>query len=339
MYDPNSAVDMNEVRPCPDCGAVAARASFRPHTFLYGAHYPAELTTTIPIWTCEVCGFAYTDGRGEELEHEAICRHLKVLAPREIQELRERHALSRAELGRLTRFGEASIKRWERGAVIQNASADRFLRSLDDPAVLERLKRLDAELSGAPQDALTLADADPAATTAVEPQVGQSAADHAEPGDQDVGRRAPERGSNLVAGVPFGKGSRRTGQRTAIRRSGPVPANSGAGSVYFPIAASTTEGLHRPTEKLSHVGPIWVNGRKSDLLLDTASRTFLLSQLPDDASRVFLLGEPYCLKSSAFNGLLEVVGLKHGDVADVIDAHGTTETCAHLEVGPSDSPT
>lgn len=146
MNDSTISVDLKEVRGCPDCGATAVRVSFEARSFSFGTDNPVELTATIPLWTCEACGFSYTDGRGEELEHEAICRHLKVLTPREIRALRERHSLSRAEIGKLTRFGEASIKRWERGAVIQNASADRFLRALDDHAVLERLRLLDSEL-------------------------------------------------------------------------------------------------------------------------------------------------------------------------------------------------
>ena len=112
------------------------------HRFSFGIDNPVELTAEIPVWSCAKCGFAYTDGRGEESEHAAICRHLTLLTPGDIRAIRKKFGLSRAELARLTRFSEKSIKRWETGALIQNASADRFLRLIDDPEVFSRLRRL-----------------------------------------------------------------------------------------------------------------------------------------------------------------------------------------------------
>lgn len=130
-----------QLRDCPECGAKAAVAcSEKWRNFSWGE---VEYSARIPIWTCRLCNSGYIDGRGMEIKHEFLCWHLGVLAPREIRELRERHGLSRAELEQLTGFGEASIKRWETGALIQNKSADRFLRLIDDADVLEKLRQLD----------------------------------------------------------------------------------------------------------------------------------------------------------------------------------------------------
>jgi putative zinc finger/helix-turn-helix YgiT family protein len=137
--------EVAEVRDCPECGVHAVRLEHKAHSFKFGTDEPVELTATLPIWTCEACGYGYTDGLGEEIEHAAICRHLGLLTPDEIRGLRNKLGLSRPEFARLTRFGEKSIKRWETGALIQSASADRFLRLINDPFVFERLQRLDAQ--------------------------------------------------------------------------------------------------------------------------------------------------------------------------------------------------
>jgi transcriptional regulator with XRE-family HTH domain len=63
--------------------------------------------------------------------------------------LRHDLGLSQTELARLTGFGEASIKRWESGVLIQNISSDRFLRLLREPAALYKLRRLEDEREAA----------------------------------------------------------------------------------------------------------------------------------------------------------------------------------------------
>ena len=130
-------------RPCANCGADAVSPTSNVQPFTYGAGEEAvQLEVEVPVWRCSRCGFAYTEGDAEELRHNAVCRHFGVLTPNEIRSLRDRHGLTRAELVRLTGFGEASIKRWESGALIQSISADRFLRLIDDGATLARLRSL-----------------------------------------------------------------------------------------------------------------------------------------------------------------------------------------------------
>jgi putative zinc finger/helix-turn-helix YgiT family protein len=137
----------DETRGCLKCRAQSVREIEKELSFDYGTEHPVLLTVAVPTWTCEACGFSYTDGRAEQVQHVAVCRHLNVWTPAEIIEFRKRHRLSRTELAQLTGFGVSSIQRWERGAQIQNASADRFLRLLDDQDVLQKLRRLEMTLA------------------------------------------------------------------------------------------------------------------------------------------------------------------------------------------------
>lgn len=82
-------------------------------------------------------------GENDEIaHHEAECRQQGVLTPAEIRALRNGYGMSRAAFARVTGFGEATLARWERGEVIQNASNDSLLRMLEDPDVMERLSSL-----------------------------------------------------------------------------------------------------------------------------------------------------------------------------------------------------
>jgi putative zinc finger/helix-turn-helix YgiT family protein len=130
-----------ELRTCDECEAHAVRLSFREQRFQYGDGSDAvELRARVPVWECANCGHAYTDGDAEDFRHEAVCRHLGVLSPKQIRAIRERHNMSQAEFARVTGFGLASVKRWETGALIQNLSADRMLRLINnDPTIMGKL--------------------------------------------------------------------------------------------------------------------------------------------------------------------------------------------------------
>lgn len=134
-------------RDCDQCGSTNVRCSIEPQEFYYGSDDSAVLLSAeVKIWTCSSCDFSYTDGASEDIRHDAICNHLGVLTPSSIRELRRHIEISQAELAELTGFGEASIKRWETGAVIQNRSADKFLRILHDPYVLNKLRAVNIGL-------------------------------------------------------------------------------------------------------------------------------------------------------------------------------------------------
>lgn len=78
----------------------------------------------------EACSLCETPGLRTELvrNHGAVCRHLGLLTPSEIKDIRTRRDMSQAAFAELTGLGEATIARWERGDVTQNRGNDRFLR-------------------------------------------------------------------------------------------------------------------------------------------------------------------------------------------------------------------
>jgi len=135
----------HEIRECDQCGAHDVRMSLKDQRFSYGEGPDAvELTSRVPVWTCEHCGFAYTDGDAEEARHEAVCHHLRVLPPSKIRSIRESCGMTQAEFARVTGYGIASIKRWETGALIQSQAADRFFRLLQqDKSILNKLREID----------------------------------------------------------------------------------------------------------------------------------------------------------------------------------------------------
>lgn len=126
---------------CPECEQRALTERFVTQEFAYGRPPDAvTLTAVVPVHECTNCGFVFTDDTAEELRHDAVCTHLGVLKPSEIRALRERHGLTRAEFARLTKIGEASLGRWESGALIQNGALDQYLRLLQYDDVMDRLR-------------------------------------------------------------------------------------------------------------------------------------------------------------------------------------------------------
>jgi hypothetical protein len=69
--------------------------------------------------------------------------------------------MSRAEFSRLTRIGEASLGRWEKGLLIQNHAHDQFLYLLKFPENVARLR--DRVGSGALAVVRAASDREPAA--------------------------------------------------------------------------------------------------------------------------------------------------------------------------------
>lgn len=135
--------DGTERRGCAVCGSEKIQTSMETDKFAYGTGPDApQLTVQVPVRTCLDCGFQFTDHEAEDARHEAVCRHLGVLTPRQVCELRMRYGFSRAEFARLTRIGEASLARWESGSLIQNGANDQFLRLLFFPENMDRLRHM-----------------------------------------------------------------------------------------------------------------------------------------------------------------------------------------------------
>jgi len=126
---------------CPNCGERDLSARTDTEKFVYGAGKDlANLQATVQIYRCGKCGFEFTDERSSEARHDAVCRHLKVMTPKEIVALRERYQLSQTEFAELSGIGKASLARWETGLVIQNQSIDNLLYLLFKDENIEALK-------------------------------------------------------------------------------------------------------------------------------------------------------------------------------------------------------
>lgn len=126
---------------CPNCGSTRIETTLQTETFTYGKGPGAvELQAMVPVRRCLDCDFEFTDSTAEEAHHEAVCRHLDVLTPREIVALRSSYGLSRSEFARITKIGEASLQRWESGQLIQNPGYDQLLYLLRLPSNMDRLR-------------------------------------------------------------------------------------------------------------------------------------------------------------------------------------------------------
>lgn len=134
-------------RRCPICDGPA-ETLWCLHEFTYGVGDDAvELSADLPYGRCVACDFEFLDHDGERCKHEAVCRHLGVLSPWEIKDIRLRAKMSRAQFARLSGLGEATLARWEKGLITQNHGNDRYLRLLAQPGGLDRLRALTHEAS------------------------------------------------------------------------------------------------------------------------------------------------------------------------------------------------
>ena len=129
------------VQQCPSCGSRDIQSRMDDEIFIYGADpkTAVELTVHVPVHRCEACDIEYTDGVGEKVRHDAVCRHLGVMTPDEIIALRQSCG-SRSELARLTRLEEQTVERWENANLIQNGTHDQLLYLLTFPDNVVRLK-------------------------------------------------------------------------------------------------------------------------------------------------------------------------------------------------------
>jgi DNA-binding transcriptional regulator YiaG len=95
----------------------------------------------VPVLTCTVCGYAFTDHRAEVIRHAAFCAARDMLSPSEIRALRERLGMTRKEMHDAFGIPPASLDRWEHGRLIQNTSMNTLLRALEDADTAARLDR------------------------------------------------------------------------------------------------------------------------------------------------------------------------------------------------------
>ena len=93
------------------------------------------------FYRCDKCGDERRTVEQRESAEQAAVAHVRaehrLLAPREIRQLRERLGLTPQQLGDLL-YGtpRGIVEGWERGRYVQNPQVDALLRSLEDPEVL-----------------------------------------------------------------------------------------------------------------------------------------------------------------------------------------------------------
>ena len=133
--------ELNDSVQCPNCGHADVKTTVTEDAFTYGEGPSAvNLTATVPLRTCLKCGFQFLDAAAEDAQHEAVCRHLGVMTPSQMQALRRKYGLSRVSFAQITKLGEATIARWERGEFIQNAAYDQLLYLLTFEENFNRLR-------------------------------------------------------------------------------------------------------------------------------------------------------------------------------------------------------
>jgi DNA-binding transcriptional regulator YiaG len=126
---------------CTGCGSSSVVTETTVEEFPYGTgEAPVQLKAAVPVRTCRHCGFQFTDHRAESARHEAVCRHLGVMTPGEVEGVRTRLGMTRAAFAELTRLGEASLARWEKGLLVQNPANDQLLYLLQFPENVKRLR-------------------------------------------------------------------------------------------------------------------------------------------------------------------------------------------------------
>ena len=125
---------------CPRCGSTHVSSTDTVDCFYYGDDQNrVEISAVVPLRLCDACGLSFLDHVGESARHNAVCDHFGLLRPAAIRLLRRRHGLTRAQFAAATRLGEATLGRWERGATLQNAAYDQYLRLLQDDTAFRRL--------------------------------------------------------------------------------------------------------------------------------------------------------------------------------------------------------
>ena len=133
--------DLRSDQNCARCAASGVTTILHEDSFQYGSGETAvTLSATIPVRKCAVCDFTYVDYEGQRIRDEAVRRHHGFLTVREIRAVRKRYAMSRMAFARITGLEEATLSRWEKGVLMPNPADDNYLRLLEFPENMERLR-------------------------------------------------------------------------------------------------------------------------------------------------------------------------------------------------------
>jgi putative zinc finger/helix-turn-helix YgiT family protein len=145
MMHPESQMETR--RRCPTCDVGQLHPQVVTERFPYedDGKEVTVVAENVPVERCDnaECGEELSGPEAASIRHMAICRALGLLTPAKIKAIRDSLNLTQAEFARLTRLGEATICRWERGRLLQNPAMDRYLRliarSEDNIRFLKRL--------------------------------------------------------------------------------------------------------------------------------------------------------------------------------------------------------
>ena len=129
---------------CPDCGHGGEGALVRKrvtHRWQEGVHEKRQYSAELDVVACTKCGAEVIDEYARLQQHEVWCNDNGLLGPQAIRDLREGLKLSQEDFAKLLRLGPASVRRWERGVTVQNASLDSLMRLLEVDGNREDLER------------------------------------------------------------------------------------------------------------------------------------------------------------------------------------------------------
>lgn len=139
-----SNVLVSDERVCGECGGKKITTTWQSYNFPYGVGTDAiELSCKVPARNCDECGFTFLDGEAEDFCHAAICRHLGVMTPESIRALRKLYRLTQAQFCEISKLGDATLSRWERGIIVQNSAYDNYLYLLGFRENMDRLRTRD----------------------------------------------------------------------------------------------------------------------------------------------------------------------------------------------------
>lgn len=148
----NETVVRDLMQHCDICEANSVMVHHREESFVYGSgHEQVVLSAVVPVYECGECGEMHTGQEAEELRHEAVCKHLGRLTPREIKMIRESYGLTQEKFANVSGFGVASIKRWELGNQIQGVSANNLLVLLGMPSNLRHVQAVNQGEASLPE--------------------------------------------------------------------------------------------------------------------------------------------------------------------------------------------
>jgi putative zinc finger/helix-turn-helix YgiT family protein len=119
---------------CPNCNSTDLQQLTAVDRFPYGSGKDTvELKAIIPLSRCRSCGLEFSGPEAETKRDEAIRRHLHLLSPQRIADIRASYGLTRTAFSEISRVGLATLVRWENGETLQNRAMDLYMRLLERP--------------------------------------------------------------------------------------------------------------------------------------------------------------------------------------------------------------